>query len=351
MLDKKCSKTQQKIIPINYITANNRKPQDSIEIIVSLFTDCNLRCQFCGDRYRQLEKFSYNGLQRRLENIISVLDHVCPKCVYFKIFGGELFQDKFGDDVFEQYDNFFHQISNQCIKRNIQYYIDISTNAVYYNVHRVVSLAKKWNLKFRCSYDFYGRFTKQRQKDIFKQNVDELQNNNIPVSIATILTTQLIDIVTSETNDLHEEWDSLYNSYNISIDYYDPETLLPEEGIVKRSSTITDAFLPNDQQIINFFKYCIKKYPNLSIIESLIQSYNTHNATPHCMHGVAISSQIYWECCDMEKVRQSFISNKQCPTCRHMSYCNGTCNRLFYNSKTCYLHEVYNFLENENSKN
>lgn len=347
MLDKNCIELHQreKIIPINYVTTCARSIVDSVEVIISLFTDCNLRCDFCGDRYRQLEYFSRNALQKRLTNINEVINQIRPKYINFKIFGGELFQDKFEDDVFEQYDWFLTQLDLLCKRYNIQYHVSVSTNAVYHKVERVIDFINKWNIELRCSFDFVGRFTKNRQQQMFFTNVDKFKSAEIDTAVAMILTSQLINVIVDVNNNYHKEWDRIYSNYNIAIDYYDPETLLPEEGIVRRTSTINDKFAPSENQIKMWFKHCVVHYPRIALINAFVESYTNKVKIPHCMHGVSISSKIYWECCDMAKVRKQFLHNKQCTICDHFSYCVGTCNRLFYNTETCYISDVYDFIK------
>jgi sulfatase maturation enzyme AslB (radical SAM superfamily) len=336
---------------VSYIKIYNRRqlPGDSdrLEIIVSLFTECNLKCEFCGDRYRQLEKPSKQGINLRISHIKTVVHRLHPKHIDFKIFGGELFQDKYNDDIFSMYDMFIGEVVRICNDAGITYNLDISTNAVYKQIDRVISFLKKWNIAVRCSYDVEGRFTKQYQKDLYFRNIALFKSAGIETSIAVILTSQLVDVVTNSNNPLHEEWDFLYNTYNISVDYYDPIDLLPEEGISKQHDHAPDKYLLNEKQHYDFLIYCLDHYPQIELVREFTVNFQSNSRQcKHCIHGVAITTNIYWECCDLYKISCIFVNKKKCFQCKYFNICPGTCNRIFYNSDVdyCYINKFFELL-------
>lgn len=336
----------QTIPIINYCDTNTRKqvwPDDNqhLEIIVSLFTECNLKCIFCGDRYRQLEKFSIEGLQIRLRHINTVLHTIQPKSVIFKIFGGELFQDKFDDTVFDYYQSFIDELKKICNQYNVEYMLDVSSNCVWKKVDRVFKFLKDNNIAIRCSYDQYGRFTKPYQKKLFIDNVFKLKQNGIDTSISAVLTKQLINCVIN-TSDGFDTFKLLYDNFPFAIDYYDNTSLLPETNNVIDDKQ--DLFQPNELEIGHFLLYCKQYYPNISIVKDLVDSYNNKSnvGIKHCSHGLAISNKIYWECCNLDRVTNQYVLNKGCVLCNHYSYCIGTCNRLFFNNHSkCHLKTFY----------
>ena len=331
---------------INYCDSNTRKivwPDDNqhLEIIISLFTECNLKCSFCGDRYRNLEKFSNQGLQIRLTNIKTVLQTIKPKSVIFKIFGGELFQDKFEDDVFEAYQSFINDLKDICNHYNVDCIIDVSSNCVWKKTDRVIKFLKDNDIAIRCSYDEYGRFTKPYQKKLFIDNVFKLKNSGIETSISAVLTKQMIDCITNKLGDF-ETFKLLYDNFPFAVDYYDNTSLLPETNNVIDDKQ--DVFQPSEHEISRFLLYCKQYYPNINIVKDLLQSYNNKSnvGLKHCIHGIAISDKIYWECCNLDQVTNQYIVNKRCILCNHYSYCIGTCNRLFFNVKLyCHLRTFY----------
>ena len=347
-----------KTIPIFEYNAIERTLEDSKlqkeqEIIISAFTECNMACTFCGDRLRLKEKPTKQGFDSRLRMLEQILPYIKEDIINIKFFGGELFQDKYDDSIYSLYDYFLQSLYLLCTNKTIK--LSISTNLVCSNLDRPLQFLRKYKPDIRCSFDFSGRFTKQRQLCNFLKNLQCLKNEGLSPALAIIITQDLFEsIKNSSYCELSKYWEYFYENYEISLDYYDSIDMLPVtvdiDNIDTKKEARADKLKLSEQELGEFFIYCIEHYPKVSNIQALLSSFKKKLSSSHCLHGYSITDRIYWECCNMKEVKQLFLQNKQCFLCKYYNNCIGTCYRVFAKEKACHLKLAYEYLEqNENS--
>lgn len=320
--------------------------QKEQEIIISLFTECNLACSFCGDRARELEKFSVEGLQLRLNNLekiikSGILNNV--ETISIKLFGGELFQDKFDDSVFDKYSWFITRVEQLLYDKKVEW--AVSTNFVFKKYQRVFDWLKKHNIDLRCSFDFEGRYTKPWQLECFLNNLKLAKENSLSPKIAIVLTKSVILSIKNRAG-LYKVFEQLYKDYLIAFDYYDDITLIPKDEAIKQIGNPLE-FNLTEEDIGQFLVDIKDQFPLVENIIALRQSLQQDKQHQHCSHGLTITHKIYWECCNMDAVYKEFIKNKQCFNCQYYAQCLGTCNRIFYRNAYCHLKHFYDAISKE----
>ena len=333
-------------------TLEDPKSQKEQEIIISAFTECNMNCSFCGDRLRLKEKPSKQGFDSRLRMLEQILPYIKEDTINIKFFGGELFQDKYNENIYSLYDDFLSALYSLCSNKKIK--LSISTNLIFNDSKLPLAFLHKYKPDIRCSFDFSGRFTKQRQLDNFLRNLQLLKDENLSPALAIIITRDLFESIKNASyNALSKYWQYFYENYEISLDYYDSIDMLPvtiEDKTDKHKEVQVDRLKLSEQELADFFIYCISNYPKISNIHALLSSFKNKQSSSHCLHGYSITDRIYWECCNMKEVKQLFLQNKQCYLCKYYNNCIGTCYRVFAKEKECHLKLAYEYLDqNEDS--
>ena len=308
------------------------------EIVISLFGECNLRCVFCYDAERFDEPATVEAIHHRMDLFLEALDHITKQVLEIKVFGGELFQDKFGDEIFDAYDEFFSTIRREAEKRGKVVKLYVATNLQFRNSKRVVDLLKRHKIIVRGSYDLVGRFNHTFQIALFYTNAQLMTDLNIPFEVAFVATKPNIKaIMSNEENEERSMFDKLYEHFMIQFDFYN------DVGI--------DGYTVTERELFEFFVYLYEHYPKISTIEDrVIHFRNRFVGYRYCNRGIWIDQIIQSACCDFKAKTSEFLSNKQCLTCPHFSYCSGSCVRVFADSKDCCVRLFFDWLEkNENN--
>lgn len=327
----------QIVIPIevevdkdDFVFVNKERAQ---EIVFTLFGECNLRCDFCCDAFRHGNEATVDKIMKRIGLFLKELPTISKDVLDLKVLGGELYQDKFGDDIFDAYDKFFGTILEESTKLGKTVNFHTSTNLIFHKKERVLKLLQKYNIKVRGSFDFVGRFKSHRQVEIFTNNLEYLNENGISVEVAFVATKSNMDAIYNK-GQYFDDWKYLYDHYEMQFDYYN------DVGVEEYKVT--------EKDICEFFVYLYKNYPKITNIRVLVENYNRGVVNNrYCNRGIWIDEVTMKQCCDMKVVTKALLDNKQCFVCPYYNLCSGTCYRVFYEDSYCHLKEFYRYLENE----
>ena len=261
MFAKSTARYSMKTIPIFEYNAIERTLEDSKlqkeqEIIISAFTECNMACTFCGDRLRLKEKPTKQGFDSRLQMLEANPSLHKRRYNQYKVFGGELFQDKYDDSIYSLYDYFLQSLYSLCASKTIK--LSISTNLVCSNLERPLRFLHKYKPDIRCSFDFSGRFTKQRQLCNFLKICSALKNEGLSPALAIIITRDLFESVKNSSYcELSKYWKYFYENYEISLDYYDSIDMLPvtidTDNLDTKKEAQEDKLRLSEQELGEFF--------------------------------------------------------------------------------------------------
>lgn len=232
------------------------KISDSSEIELHLFEFCNLNCAFCGQDHN-----STVGMSTIYQKAVSVIEFIKKsdlKKHTINIMGGEIFNDEIPHQLFEDYLDFYYEINDYCLVRDIEVRFNWVTNLIFNkNVPEVEKLFSRMsdNAFISTSYDFSGRGLNINRSLQFKHNLNHFKDK-IGV-VGFVLTRPSIKKLLNDQDKFFKE--VLYPNYHLYFDYYVPE----------KSS---DKMLPSDEELLEALRYLAKHYPNVSPVKQMIEN-------------------------------------------------------------------------------
>jgi sulfatase maturation enzyme AslB (radical SAM superfamily) len=309
------------------ILRNKRGSQQ--EYTIHLFEFCNLNCQFCWQDHDN--KIGLDDISSVLSPIEEFLDSEVKKSVVFNVMGGEIFAPAiYTSELNEVYKKFSLALHTLCTDRGITGLISWVSNLVTDKNHLIedllnYSIDNGISAEITSSYDPRGRFNKKEFK-VFKQNVDYWGDR--VTGFSCILTKSNIEHYMYRGD---KYFDYLYsNGKTINFDY-----LMP-----------TEVNMPTNKLLLDFFKFCIDKYPKTEPIQGWI---NRDNNELSCRttkvvlaKGIGATGEVVsCNCGNMEEhpenyssvieaksnkhIENSFLKKYDCISCEFFSRCTMGC--------------------------
>lgn len=224
------------------------------------FESCNLNCKHCFQNHTN-NIINENYIKSLPDLIIPTMFEEIEKKqsnnVIFSMRGGELFQDKFSDELFNIYTDMILEVQHRFKEKypDIPLTTHFMSNAIYHKIDRVVDLIKKVNGCITLSYDVFGRYTSKEQEDLFFKNFEIFKQEKLLRNIGVTLTKQSIDRYISDIDILKK-----FNGVDIDINYYIP--------------TSKEAELVSDDDLYNFFKCLLdNKIFNCVYIKNILDNF------------------------------------------------------------------------------
>lgn len=310
------------------------------EIIVSLFSECNLKCDFCFQKNIDTIYWSPSNTDVRINLMRSCVPNIPRSKIKVKLAGGELFQDKYSDNQFGLYQYFVDTIKDKLESMQRTFQLFVSSNMIFKNQKRVFEWLKANKVIIRCSFDFNGRFTKRYQLQQFVKNVYACKDAGLDPHLAVIITNDCIDtIVNQQSCELLDVFNQFYSDGILAqFDYYDGF-----DTIMNSTSSIVDPSQPSEERLVDFMIYLDQHYTDVDFIQEM---YKASHQNRHCCHGATITDKLYYECCNLHDVTLSILDKKSCYTCPFFNICPGMCNRVFHNSGSfCHLKAFFEYLQ------
>ena len=312
-----------------YISRNNTP-----EILIYLCGECNLRCQFCVDQARYSDLCTPEGVMLRLAHFENVLDYVDTTYgLDIVVFGGEIFQDKFGDDIFEAYEAFWSGMAKMLADKGIDNYQFYSTtNLIYHKIDRMIDFCKRWNIFIRASFDMVGRYKSDKVIPLFVENIAKVKQAGIPILVNFVAHKPNIEVIYNKLGYKYEVWKHLYDTYDMCLGEYN------------------DMNLPNfhttEQEFGEFLKYLYDHYPKITNVQNIVGGLvEGHTGVPYCAYNIVIDREISWQCCDRNKTIGKMQNNRGCLTCKYYGVCYGTCPRIFNEGSYCHVRDLMSYAE------
>lgn len=317
----------QKVIPIievpplpEYNPIITQKSTQS-EVTVIFTKNCNLKCDFCKVIYDHPEEsfneFNANVINHALDLTLKALELQPKNHIDMSFFGGEIFQDKFDESVFEAFDHFLQACIDKIKSLGKTYDFTLMTNIITKNIDRTIYFANKYDTDIHASYDFAGRFTNPKLIDLWFSNLDKIKQqcrrycvtfNTIKPNVDAIFRQDLV------FQKIYDEHPVILNSYD---DIGIPEYIVDEKTLGK----------------LMIFIY--QHYPKIGNVRDLVERYRGEKPGTTCVQSTTITDRINWECCDRSKVFKEYMINKGCLSCQYFEHCPFECPRTFHKSKDC----------------
>lgn len=301
------------------------------EICFTLFGECNLKCAFCFVEDVRLDLYSRASLDYNLELLDEVMDKIEEKVVKIKIAGGELFMDKFDDQVFADYDDMMVRMLELGKKYDKVVKVGVTTNMIFKKVDRVIDFIKRWDMPIRGSFDLVGRFPNQKVVDLFMENMFKFKEAGIPIGVNFVASKPNMDAIKNRSQYI-EEFETLYENFDMRFEYYSPN------GV--------DQWEVSEEEVYEWFVYMYEHYPKCSTISDMIDKRNrNYSGWRECPQSIWITRMIVGECCDRETEAKKFVENKGCFTCDYLPFCHGSCYRLFSDNTFCFMRAFNEYLD------
>lgn len=304
------------------------------EIELSFFELCNLHCRFCWQ-----DNYNPTGTTTIVEKAKIVIDYLKKEeaklqpNIQVHMLGGELFEDS--NDYYNDYFTFISTIAEYCKsvlpEKHMRFVFLTNMNwqkeETLQKVDTFLNKLRAADYKFvlTTSWDPTGRPLKGNTETAFHRNITHFKADLSEITF--VLTKQTIKKLLDDQN---EYLDLLVQQgFNIDYDYYMP-------------TTWADSMMPSDWELLNAFRYMIKKWPHIDKLSPWTKaecdgyltcgSLNKITILPdgtitNCRHlnynQKDFETEIFNE--SNSDIILKYISKRECMSCPHFKECPLSC--------------------------
>lgn len=281
------------------------------------FLACNLACSFCHEHAKRVQfgEKIYNItpklLRSRFDQYLRCINQTLNTYssinkIDCSMMGGELFQNRFDQSIFDEYAAFLKSFTSLGIATQISLTTNLLCNDA--TLQALIALAKQFNISITASFDLYGRYSLAKQVDLFAKNCHTLRSAGIEPLISTVLHKKNIECI-QEQRGFYPQFKKLYdeNFKIVTVQYY---------------NNASKELYVNQQLLIDTYKYFIKHYPKLHEIKQLLSRHKNAIAVDRAIVKTVSMSCIQ----DTVKVKdltdqlQSF-ADSHCISCKYYNCC------------------------------
>lgn len=334
------------------------KLPSAVEIEVHLFEFCNLSCSFCGQDHKSTEGMS--SILDRAEDVVQYIiqklsEPLSTREFNINVMGGELFNDKIDNRLFEDYHAFCRRINNLSKQYEFNYSIQFVTNLIFgfekKTLVRQLLDSDQKHLSLATSYDFSGRGFDLNKQLVFKKNIEYFKDYIAVVGF--VLTKPAIAKFMNEYDGFFKS--HLYMNYPIYFDHY-----VPEGG--------NDKLIPSDEELLACYKKIVTDYPDIEPIKGMMEKASNRMTcySPNKITILPSGKQVTCRYREYDEgdfnhpidynsnsnIIQAFLEEKGCMTCEFFSRCQFHCfvqwdhkNKL--KMKECLYKELFEFIQVE----
>lgn len=245
------------------------------------------------------------------------------------IAGGELFQPSLYK-YYPAYDEFFSEIHR--IFPSVK--MEISTNLLTDHLEETEALLGKHSIGLSASFDFVGRFTKQRQVDLFFDNIKRMQKKPHIVSVAHKPNALTLKYGKHPWMPI---FNYLYENCNCTFEAYVDANHLP-------------FYAMSPAEYAQFMIYLIEHYPKMECAAYYMQAFN-YTPKGHCSIESfdLLPDFTAYSCCDKRASLQRFLHEKQCFSCKYQPHCVVRCFNEEPKGAYCRHKEIFDYVASKNS--
>ena len=299
------------------------------EILVFLCGDCNLRCKFCQDQGRYNDVMTIGGIEHRFELFKQVIKQIPEDDIDVVVFGGEVFQDKYSDELVGKVGWFYQQVHELLTSLGKKHQFYTTTNLAYRKLDRVIDICKQNNVFVRASYDLWGRYRSQKIQDLFLKNIEIVDKAGLPTLINFVAYKPNVERIYNKGENF-ETWEYLYNNYNMCFGEY--------------TDYVKDVnFQVSEDELGDFCIFLYENYPRITNVQNMLHPLYKPRDYIYCAYNVVIDNTVSWQCCDRNKTISKFLSNHGCLQCKYYDGCYGTCPRIFADSNVCHIRKLLDY--------
>lgn len=325
------------------------EPVKCNSLVMVLFDECNLNCTFCMRQnkdstyyFESPNKMSRENIMAQVETVRKVKAAITdPNDLSISIVGGELFQDKFDYNIYDEL--FDSLVEIFCEKPQDKIEICIYSNFICKQIDRVADLLDRHkdhiNFSLRLSFDFVGRYTKPYMAGRVMDNYMYLtRERGYDMIIAMCANRPNIDAFmnhTSPYNDQFEFWLNDTDHCDVFFsDYID-------NGC---KQFVTDA-----DDMVRLYKYLVDNYPHCSNIRGLLS--NLRIEQDHSCNELWVSRSGVRRCCtNLGDRKIKCLDTFGCFGCEFYNQCPAMCYHAYYQYDYCWKKVIYQYLVDKGYK-
>jgi len=318
------------------------------DVEVFLWYRCGLDCDFCKQDHKDNTGMCINSLEKKEELLIDYFQNTKTERSITTILGGEIFGDFVHDKILDRMHNLFLNVNTEARFAKKHADFDVSTNLIFNKTERIDKFFSDLKLsdvriKLCVSYDIAGRFTNDKQRELFMKN-EKLLEKHISLT-SFVLTKDTIVKILRGFDDPY--FDYLYSKYPMSFSQYnDNEELFgqPEKTLKNR---------PNDLEFLNAIKILSDKYPKIQNLQQweiqankIVKSFNS--CAPSKL--VILPDNTNLSCTDNSSCGSGCLAMKladkrDCLSCEYFGYCQVECfHTALKGTSQCVQKEIYDHL-------
>lgn len=300
------------------------------EIVVSLFSECNLKCDFCFQKNIDTIYWSPSNTDVRINLMRSCVPNIPRSKIKVKLAGGELFQNHLiKRGALNDYQRFIDNTIKIIEENNKSYYFSITSNLVFTKYReQIAEFLQNNNIELYASYDFEGRFSSTDIVDRFIDNVEYLNSVGIKPTINFVLTKKAATMLMyQQDHHLVKTFNKLHSTNEVSYEYY-TDMNVPQYDLTEK-------------ELGEVFIFLYNHYPNVKEIQSLVDP--NCDESKYCNSSIWIDTVTLYQCCNHLKYVNEFVDNKQCIMCDFYKTCRMSCPRLYSKQKHCHLKIFYEY--------
>ena len=256
----------------HHIFYDSNTPQ---EIAIALFGECNLRCSFCVDNLRFAAKCKPELFKYTVQLFQKAVEYTQKSEAIVRIFGGELFQDKFDNSVYQAYDEFINRLITILEKNHKHFVIEIASNLIHIKKRQqILALLTKYNIKLNGSFDLVGRFKSQKLVNLFIENCQFYSSHNIQLEVGFVASRENMQAIMHRGENI-DAFEHIYSQYPIDYDYYSPNS--------------HDTKQITEEELSDFILYCYQHYPKIDNVRLLVNAYSRKEVEKYPCPGILIA--------------------------------------------------------------
>lgn len=323
---------KEPVVPAEITKAllEEKRPKDVAEVELSLFENCNIKCDFCFLDTKSKENMSVDAMMSKLGIVDEFLKSKTGAAHMLQVnfLGGELFQDSLiKEGYLTHYAVMAHSISEMAKKYGFkECRIIWVTNLLFANKEAVknhVDMLRDLGIDNHLiiSYDFDGRPMSNR----YRSNLEWFGPEYI-ISLSLVGTIPSIIEFMKDRDEYFKN--ELYGKYNAYFDSY-----IPEHGF--------DDLMPSDHLMYKWYKFMADNYPKLKPIATLLGSDENYmkclslnkitifpdNTTSNCRWDRYVQDDFNTrlDIHDNANMMQTYIDEEGCLSCEYFQKCGLRC--------------------------
>ena len=304
-----------------------KRPRNA-EIEVSLFENCNIKCDFCFLDQDSTEHTTFPEMLEKVKIMEKFMEERkgTVQVMQVNFLGGELFQDHWMEEKIEEY----YQLATMLAEMAERYEYPMFriiwvSNFIFKKKELVKGLIDRLRDEgidnhLIVSYDFEGRPMSNR----YKKHIDWFG----PEYITSFSLVGTVASINKFMQDDDEYFKYLYSRFNIYFDSF-----IPEKG--------TDDMMPSDSLIYEWYKFMADKYPKIRPVSTLLAN-EKNDMTCLSLNKITIfpdnrTSNCRWHQYDQNDFKteyniddnagmmQAHLDEQGCLSCEYFQKCGLRC--------------------------